>query len=193
MAKTQTIKISKIKANPNNPRLIKDDKFKKLVTSIQESPTFMILNPIKVDEDMMVLGGNMRMKACISLGWKDIPYTIFTREMADENNKGRDKPATYEEQCKEFIIKDNMGYGEDDWELITQQYDTEDLDYWGKDILNWAIEPNEDELTNEDERNNAEIKITFVSVEQMKLAKLDLEQLMEAYKGAYFSIRAGEL
>ena len=132
------VKISKVKANENNPRLIKDSKFKKLVNSITQSPTFMEINPLKVDENMRILGGNMRYKACLELKMKEVQIKIFTKEHAEINNIARKKngikEATYEEQCKEFIIKDNVGYGEHDWDILANIYDNKELKEWGLDV-----------------------------------------------------------
>jgi DNA modification methylase len=111
--------ISEIKSNPNNPRIIKDDKFKKLVQSIKDFPEMLEKRPIVVNTDMVVLGGNMRLKACKEAGLKDVPVMI-----ADWS----------EEQQKEFIIKDNVGFGEWDWETIANEWDSEELEKWGLDI-----------------------------------------------------------
>ena len=70
--KTEKVKISQVKTNPNNPRLIKDDKFKKLVRSIKEFPEMLEIRPIVVDKDNIVLGGNMRLRACKEAGLKEI-------------------------------------------------------------------------------------------------------------------------
>jgi len=117
---TQKVKISEVKANPNNPRLIKDDKFKKLVKSIQEFPEMLSLRPIVVNADMIVLGGNMRLKACKEAGLKEVDII-----KADDLT---------EEQQKQFIIKDNVGFGEWDWEMIANEWDAEDLLEWGLDV-----------------------------------------------------------
>jgi ParB-like chromosome segregation protein Spo0J len=117
---TQKVKISEVKANPNNPRLIKDDKFKKLVKSIQEFPEMLSLRPIVVNADMIVLGGNMRLKACKEAGLKEVDII-----KAD---------ALTEEQQKQFIIKDNVGFGEWDWEDLANNWDSEQLTDWGLDI-----------------------------------------------------------
>jgi hypothetical protein len=118
--KTKTVKISDIKSNPNNPRLIKDDKFKKLVKSIQEFPQMLEIRPIVVNQDMIVLGGNMRLKACKEAGLKEIPI-IYADDLT-------------EEQQRQFIIKDNVGFGEWDWEMIANECDAEQLDEWGLDL-----------------------------------------------------------
>ena len=118
--KTQTVPINEVKSNPNNPRIIKDDKFKKLVASIKELPQMLELRPIVVNEDMVVLGGNMRLKACKEAGLKEIPII-----KASELN---------EEQQRAFIIKDNVGYGEWDWEMVANEWDAELLIEWGLDV-----------------------------------------------------------
>jgi ParB-like chromosome segregation protein Spo0J len=117
---TQKVKISEVKSNPNNPRLIKDDKFKKLVKSIQEFPEMLSLRPIVVNADMIVLGGNMRLKACKEAGLKEVDII-----KADDLT---------EEQQKQFIIKDNVGFGEWDWEDLANNWDAEQLTDWGLDI-----------------------------------------------------------
>ena len=118
--KTQTVPINEVKSNPNNPRIIKDDKFKKLVASIKELPQMLELRPIVVNEDMIVLGGNMRLKACKEAGLKEIPII-----KASELN---------EEQQRAFIIKDNVGFGEWDWDALANEWDAEQLEEWGLDV-----------------------------------------------------------
>lgn len=116
----KTVKISEVKANPNNPRLIKDDKFKKLVQSIKDLPQMLDIRPIVVNKDMIVLGGNMRLKACKEAGLKEVPIIV-----ADNLT---------EEQEREFLIKDNTSGGEWDWEMIANEWDAEQLDSWGLDV-----------------------------------------------------------
>jgi DNA modification methylase len=123
---TQKVKISEVKANPNNPRLIKDDKFKKLLKSIQEFPEMLSLRPIVVNADMIVLGGNMRLKACKEAGLKEVDII-----KADDLT---------EEQQKQFIIKDNVGFGEWDWEDLANNWDAEQLTDWGLDIPDFKTE-----------------------------------------------------
>jgi hypothetical protein len=117
------VKISDVKTNPKNPRLIKDDKFKKLVKSIQEFPQMLELRPIVIDENNIVLGGNMRLKACIEIGLKEI-FIVKAEDLT-------------EEQKDEFIVKDNVGFGEWDWDLLANEWDTEKLDEWGLNIPNF--------------------------------------------------------
>ena len=116
--------INEIKPNPNNPRLIKDHKFKQLVKSIQDFPQMLELRPIVIDENNMVLGGNMRLKACIEAGMTDVP-------VIHANNLS-------EAQKKEFIVKDNVGYGEWEWDALANEWNIEDLDNWGLDIPAFA-------------------------------------------------------
>jgi len=115
--------ITEIKSNPNNPRLIKDHKFKQLVKSIQDFPQMLELRPIVIDENNMVLGGNMRLKACIEAGLTDVP-------VIHANNLSEDKK-------KEFIVKDNVGYGEWDWDDLANNWDVLELTEWGLDIPNF--------------------------------------------------------
>ena len=129
------MKITEIKPNPNNPRIIKDDKFKKLVKSIQGFPQMLELRPIVIDENNVVLGGNMRLKACIEAGLTDVPV----KQAADLT----------EEQKKEFIVKDNVGYGEWDWDDLANNWNTDDLIEWGLDIPNFepeVLEAEEDDF-----------------------------------------------
>lgn len=117
------MKISKIKANPNNPRIIKDEKFNKLVKSISEFPKMMQLRPLVINEDNIVLGGNMRLKALKELGYKEIPDE-WVKNAADLS----------EEEQRRFIIADNVGFGEHDWELLSAEWDVEELADWGLDV-----------------------------------------------------------
>jgi hypothetical protein len=116
----QIVKIIKVKGNPNNPRIIKNDKFKKLVKSIQEFPEMLKLRPIVVDENMIVLGGNMRLKASKDAGLKEVWI-----EVAE---------GLTEEQKKEFIVKDNVGFGEWEWDMLANEWEVEDLENWGLNV-----------------------------------------------------------
>ena len=131
-----TTKLTDIKSNPNNPRIIKDDKFKKLVASIKEFPQMLSLRPIVVNDDMIVLGGNMRLKACKEAGLKEVPVI----KASDLN----------EEQQKQFIIKDNVGYGEWDWDMLANEWDAEDLVEWGLDVWKAPTEVDYSILDEED-------------------------------------------
>lgn len=123
------MKLSDIKANPNNPRVIKDDKFAKLVKSITEFPKMMALRPMVINSDNIVLGDNMRLKALKEIGYKEIP---------DEWVK-RAEDLT-EEETRRFIIADNVGFGEHDWEMLANEWDVEELGEWGLDVPNFDVE-----------------------------------------------------
>jgi site-specific DNA-methyltransferase (adenine-specific) len=119
------VNIKEVKSNPSNPRTIKDDKFDKLVKSIKEFPQMLQLRPIVVNDDMVVLGGNMRLKACKEAGLKEVPV-MKASDLTDE-------------QQKEFIIKDNVGFGEWDWDLLNLDWDTDKLEDWGLDIPDFGV------------------------------------------------------
>lgn len=121
----QLVKVSQVKANPNNPRVIKDDKFAKLVKSLQDFPDMAKVRPIVCNADMIVLGGNMRLKAMKEAGWKEVPVEVVDWD---------------EEKQREFIIKDNVGFGEWDWEMIANEWDTDQLTDWGLDIPEFKVE-----------------------------------------------------
>ena len=128
----QQVKLYKIKGNPNNPRIIKNDKFKKLVTSIKEFPEMLEKRPIVVDEDMMVLGGNMRLKASKDAGLKEVWIDIaegWTKEQKDE-----------------FVVKDNVNFGEWEWDMLANEWDSVQLAEWGLDV--WE---NQDDAIVEDD------------------------------------------
>jgi site-specific DNA-methyltransferase (adenine-specific) len=123
------IKLSTIKSNPNNPRVIKDDKFAKLVNSIKEFPKMMELRPMVVNSDMVVLGGNMRLKALKEAGYKEVP---------DEWVKSAE--SLTEEEQRRFIIADNVGFGEHDWDMLANDWDAVELEAWGLDIPSFETE-----------------------------------------------------
>jgi len=182
------VPISKVRANPNNPRIIKDDKFQKLVKSIQEFPQMLDIRPIVVNEDMIVLGGNMRLKACLEAGIKEVAIIKATD--------------LTEEQQKEFIIKDNVGFGEWDWDNLANEWDSDKLEEWGLDV--W-VKNNDDLLeleNNESESENNAPKIRnegyslceLVMLHENKLTLLDLlnqvkrEYLFEKMEDALMEI-----
>jgi len=166
------LEINKLKPNKDNPRIIKDDKFKKLVKSIKEFPEMMELRPIVVDEDMTILGGNMRHKASIEAGLKEVHIKIA---------KG-----LTEEQKQEFIVKDNVGFGEWEWDILANEWSSLDLTEWGLDV--WQ---NQDEIETNDEfslpdgdKGNLE-QITYtLSSEQSDMIKEAVQDIKkkEEYK-----------
>ena len=136
------MKVSNIKPNPNNPRLIKDDKFKKLVQSIKDFPKMMALRPIIINKDNVILGGNMRFKALKELNYKDIPEDWIKR--AEDLT---------EEETRRFIIADNVGFGEHDWDMLANEWDVVELFDWGLDLpldFDKPLEAEEDDYTEPD-------------------------------------------
>ena len=116
----EKVKVSSIKMNPDNPRVIKDNKFETLVKSIKEFPEMLDLRPIVVDENMITLGGNMRLKAIQELGIKEVSI-VKVNDLT-------------EQQKREFIVKDNLSYGEWNWDMIKVDWNLEELSDWGMDI-----------------------------------------------------------
>ena len=116
----QQVKITTVKSNPNNPRIIKDHKFKKLVKSIKDFPEMLEKRPIVVDENMVVLGGNMRLKASVEAGLKQVWIDVAE--------------GWTDAQKKEFVIKDNASFGDWDWDILANEYDPADLSNWGLDV-----------------------------------------------------------
>jgi ParB-like chromosome segregation protein Spo0J len=159
-------KISEVKLNPNNPRLIKDDNFKKLVQSIKDFPEMLDIRPIVVNADMVILGGNMRFKACKEAGLKEVPIII-----ADNLT---------EEQQREFLIKDNVSGGEWDWSLLAE-WDSEQLEEWGLEVPSFETETDYSEKNKELDLNDFEdqkytIKLEFTE-DDYNLVKERLQEL----------------
>ena len=173
----QQVKLSKVKGNPSNPRIIKNDKFKKLVKSIKEFPEMLKLRPIVVDENYMVLGGNMRLKASKEAGLKEVWI-----EVAE---------GLTEEQKKEFIVKDNVGFGEWEWDRLANEWDSVKLADWGLDV--WQ---SEDSVSNEKDYSinsldeklgrflDAKIKNITIpfETEEFSMVVQKLEILLDRYK-----------
>ena len=168
---TTIMKLSAIKQNPNNPRSINKDKFAKLVKSIEEFPRMLELRPIVLNKDNIVLGGNMRLKACKQIGLSEVPV-VYADDLT-------------EEEQRQFIIKDNVGFGDWDWELLANEWEVSDLNDWGLDVpqvLDEAFEQPEEE-----QEKHSTIKITFESAEQLQKAEVDIQELIDRkYSGAYF-------
>ena len=148
------LKINEIKPNESNPRVIKDDRFKKLVKSIKDFPEMLELRPIVVDENMIVLGGNMRLKASKEAGLN----TVWV-EIAE---------GLSEEQKKEFIVKDNVGFGEWEWDMLANEWNSVDLSDWGLNV--W---------TNQDDMFQNDIE--------------DIEEITDFTEAVNFSVRCDNL
>jgi ParB-like chromosome segregation protein Spo0J len=153
----QTVKISEVKSNPNNPRLIKNDKFEKLVQSLKDFPEMAKVRPIVVNQDFVVLGGNMRLKAMKEAGWKEVPI-----EVVDWS----------EQQQKEFIIKDNVGFGEWEWDILANEWEADDLEKWGLDVP--VFEESEQEDLSDKITDTYRIEIVCESEEMQQQAYNDL-------------------
>jgi hypothetical protein len=174
----EKVKISAIKANSKNPRVIKDDKFKKLVKSIQDFPEMLEKRPLvcftDVDGKYVVLGGNMRLKAAQEVGLKELPIVL-----ADDWTQ---------EQRDEFLIKDNVGFGEWDWDQLANEWDAGKLDEWGLDIPNYITADGFGEdfsLADGDKAPFQQMTFTLADeqAEQIKNAIADIKQT-EEYKYA---------
>tara|TARA_R100001443_G_scaffold73728_1_gene81612 strand:- start:887 stop:1399 length:513 start_codon:yes stop_codon:yes gene_type:complete len=131
--KTEKVKISQVKRNKDNPRLIKDNKFHKLVNSIKEFPEMLQIRPIVVNDNMVVLGGNMRLKACQEAGLKEV-YVIKADELT-------------EKQQREFIIKDNVGFGDWDWDMVANEWELDELKNWGMDVPKFELSEDDKDLS----------------------------------------------
>lgn len=168
----QLEKINNIKLNPNNPRLIKDDKFKKLVQSIKDFPEMLNIRPIVVNTDMVILGGNMRYKACKEAGLKEVPVIITDLS---------------EEKQREFLIKDNTSGGEWDWEVLANEWDNEELESWGLDLVGFDVDVEEygEDFSLKDGDKEPFQQMTFTladeQAEQIKNAIADIKAT-EEYK-----------
>ena len=134
--KPEYIAIDELKLNDTNPRHIEDNKFAKLVKSVKNFPAMLEIRPIVIDENNVILGGNMRYKACIKAGLKEVPVVQVDN--------------LTEEQKQEFIIKDNVGFGTWDWEILEEEWDAESLEEWGLDVP-FDTDEDKEGLTDEDD------------------------------------------
>jgi len=160
----ELVKITQVRPNENNPRFIKDYKFKKLVTSIKEFPEMLKLRPIVVNSDMVVLGGNMRLKACKEAGLKEV-WILKAEELT-------------EEQQREFIVKDNVGFGEWDWDVLANEWDTNALEEWGMDLPKFPEENLPKDLSDEID-SSYRLEIEFENEEEQE--KLYNELIEKGY------------
>ena len=156
----EKVKISAIKSNPDNPRIIKDNKFKKLVKSIKSFPQMLELRPIVVNNDMVVLGGNMRLKACKEAGLTEVPI-IKASELTPE-------------QEKEFIVKDNVGFGEWDWDILANEWDADLLEEWGLEGFPFDTET-------ELEKSVTGLKIEFETEEELNKAEGEIHEFLNKF------------
>jgi len=177
-------KITEIRYNDKNPRVIRDEKFAKLKRSIIEFPEMLEKRPLvcvtRDDGKLMVLGGNMRLKALNDIGAAEVPVIL-----ADDWS---------EEQRARFLIADNVGFGEWDWNTLANEWDADKLEAWGLDVPIFEPEPSMEDLIGDAKNKPATMKITFSSPEDLQEAEIDIQELLDRkYPKAYFSVSAGEL
>jgi hypothetical protein len=177
----QYLKISKVLPNPENPRVIKDHKYIALLKSIQEFPKMLEIRPIVVNSDMVILGGNMRLRACQEAGLKEIPV-IVAKELT-------------ESEQREFTIKDNVSFGEWDWDKLANEWNDTDLNDWGLDVwtdkkelnkgLEFIVDGEEDGsiTTNDVQNQDAHVKMIqlFMSLTQYNKFMGMIDKLSEHY------------
>jgi hypothetical protein len=177
---SETIKLSEIKPNPNNPRVIKDDKFHKLVKSIQDFPKMLELRPMVVNEDNILLGGNMRLKALQHLKYTEIPVT-WVRKAEDLT----------EDEQRQFIVKDNVGFGEWDWELLANEWNSEELSEWGLEVPNFGSDVDYSEKNKEIDTDDFDdkmiIKLEFTESDY-HLVKDKLSKIASTPEQAIFTL-----
>ena len=162
----QLINIQEVRPNENNPRFIKDYKFKKLVKSIKEFPQMLKLRPIVVNSDMVVLGGNMRLKACKEAGLKEV-YILVADELTQE-------------QEREFIVKDNVGFGEWDWDILGNEWNVQQLGDWGLEV--WQPEEEVDYSILDDEDFSSDLEDMKNGVKKAIQIPFELEHYEEAFE-----------
>jgi hypothetical protein len=179
----EVVSANSIKLNDNNPRIIKDDKYRKLVKSLKTLPIMLFKRPVIIDEDRIIIGGNMRYRAAKEAGMTTIPIERFTRADAQANNQMAKQldvnyiDKTYEEQREEMIIKDNVSGGEWDWDIISSNYDTALLDEWGIDLpTGWGVEESNTE-TNDKPQDKDSLAIVVVAYNDIN----DLDQITDLY------------
>ena len=186
LLKSQNIELSKLEVNkgqieglPKNPRLIKDAKFEKLKKSIEDNPEMLGMREVLVfphGSKYVIIGGNMRFQACKELQFVTVPCKVLDKD-------------TTAEQLRAITIKDNVGFGEHDWELLANEWDSVELEEWGLDVPNFEdIEI--DETENETNGKFSSIKITFEDPEQMQKAEIEIQELLDRnFSGASLSVK----
>jgi ParB-like chromosome segregation protein Spo0J len=176
--KTEKIAISKIKLNPNNPRLIKDDKFAKLVQSIKDFPEMLEIRPIVVNDDMIILGGNMRFKACKEAGLKEVSIIKVSGLSAEKQ--------------REFLIKDNVSGGEWDWQLLND-WDSLELESWGLDVSKFDTDYSDknEEIDIDSLDTEMVIKLKYTE-EEYNLVKEQLSKIASTPEQAIWKLLGNE-
>jgi len=162
------MKLKEIKANPNNPRVLRDDKFAKLKKSISEFPKMLTLRPMVIDENNMILGGNMRLRALQDLGYTEI----------DDAWVKRSSDLT-EEEKQRFIIADNIAFGEWDWDTLANDWDAEQLSDWGLDV--WKQETDVDYSILDEEDVSEQLSDMTDGVKKAIQIEFEAEHYEEAF------------
>lgn len=134
------MKLSDIHINPKNPRILKDDKFKKLVQSLKDFPEMTEVREIVVNRDHIILGGNMRYKAMLEAGWTEAPVKVVDWSQTKQD---------------EFVIKDNSSFGDWDWDILANEWDAEQLDAWGVNTPEWNNDKEESTTENDSGKERA--------------------------------------
>mgnify|MGYP003649143344 CR=1 FL=1 len=158
------IAISKVRPNSDNPRYIKEEKFKKLVQSLKDFPEMANARPIVVNKEMVALGGNMRLKAMQEAGWSEVPVKVVDWS---------------EEKQREFIIKDNVGFGEWDWDELANTWDAEELNEWGLDT---SVFMEDSELNDLSEQIQESYKIEISCNDEEHQEKIYNKLIAEGYE-----------
>jgi hypothetical protein len=188
----QVVPIDQVHLNEANPRLIKDNRFEQLVQSLIDFPDMLHVRPLVVDENFVVLGGNMRLHAALRLGYHEIPVLQVV--------------GWTEAQKREFLIKDNASFGEWNFDILANEWSMEPLGAWGIDLpKDWLEEPEEsgtggsgsgDSPNGEEEEQYEQrpmMTITFTSPEDLQQAEIDVQELLDRkYPDAFFNVRVGE-
>ena len=182
MGKNSMIKLSELKVNPQNPRLIKDVKFRLLCDSIKSFPEMMELRPIICDENNVILGGNMRYKALKELKMNEVPasWVKKTSELT-------------EEQKKQFIIKDNNSFGEYDYDMLANEWSDLPLQDWGVDLPISFLLDEPENLTASATTVKPQIVISFVDNDQLMQAKDEISSLVNSYDKAFITIKMNDV
>ena len=133
------------------------------------------IRPIVVNNNMVVLGGNMRLKACKEAGLKEV-WVLKADDLT-------------EQQQREFIVKDNVGFGEWDWDMIANGWDVNELDAWGLDLpLEFEEMPSPEDLIGDEKDSKPSIKITFSNIDDLESAELELKYILKNYKNSFYSV-----
>jgi hypothetical protein len=173
---TQLVKIKDLKNNigqidglPKNPRILKDDKFIKLKKSLEDDPEMLELREVIAYDnngELIVICGNMRLKALKELGIKEVPTKILPTE-------------TNINKLKAYTIKDNVSFGDHDWEVLSNEWDVEKLEEWGIDIPNYGSETDFSDKNKEIDTDFLDQKYTF-KLEYTEEEYSELKALIES-------------